>query len=193
MRRMYTTKVPFDAPKAANFKWNLSSEVERQLGFEEQYLSLQRHLLKNLITTDWANNSDCANKSESEQQLKSSLRAGAIKSYVVFSASIIEGVLAALAEKFDLPKKNIRRDFFKMTLGELLEFWMSNGKAKAQIEDICSDLELIIEYRNFIHLQNASNNPKAYWQAINKNEAQLLAKIDKTIKHLRDISLSKSL
>jgi hypothetical protein len=150
--------------------------IAHQLAFEEQYLKFQRHLLENLQSVP------SGSSRYAPSLLALSLRAGAVKSYIVFASSIIEGALAAWGENLGLT--TTPGSLYKKTLGGLLSKWESGGTPRVVVAPIWAHLQLLKEYRNFIHLARAAASPDAYWQQILDREAELLTAADETIEYL---------
>jgi hypothetical protein len=179
MRRFTLRNSDYEVPKAGLllFRWGaLDMRIANQLAFEEQFLNFQRHLLENLQS------SPTENPDRPSRPLSLSLRAGAIKSYVVFASSIIEGALAAWGENVVLTKNP--GSLYKKTLGGLLNAWEVDGQPREEVQPIWDHLQLLKNHRNFIHLGNAANDPAAYWQEIIDNEAELLSAVDNVINYL---------
>lgn len=160
------------------FKWGaLDSEIANQLGFEEQYLKFHRYLLENLESVP------AESPHYTPKPIGLSLRAGFVKAYIVFACSIIEGVLANWAKKKGISSKPERLD--KKPLGALLKEWCDETDTpRPEVSAIWADLELLLTYRNFLHLNKASSDDKAYWQNILDRESELLRAADTCIEHL---------
>lgn len=178
--RTFTLNNPnFDIPASGGllFRWaGLDMEIAHQLAFEEQYLQFQRHLLENLQSIP------AGNTTYKPSKLSLSVRAGAVKSYIVFACSIIEGALAAWGESLGLTSSP--GSLYKQTLGGLLRSWECGGKPRSEVAPIWGHLQLLREYRNFIHLARAASSPDAYWQQILDREVELLRAVDESIEYL---------
>jgi len=178
--RTFTLRNPdFEIPATGGliFRWaGLDMEIATQLAFEEQYLRFQRHLLENLQSTP------AGSTGFAPSSISLSVRAGAVKSYVIFASSILEGALAALGENLALTITP--GSLYKKTLGGLLQVWKHEGVPRAEIAPIWEQLQLLKNHRNYIHLGNAATNEDAYWQQILDREADLLTAIDVSIEHM---------
>jgi len=163
----------------AVFRWGaLDPEIAHQIGFEEQYLEFHRYLLENLQSVPEEK------PYYAPRPISLSLRAGAVKAFVVFSCSIIEGVLANWGKKLEI--SNHPNQLSKRPLGGLLRAWCVDGQPRGEIAPIWDDLNLILEYRNFIHLERAVANDNAYWQNILDREQELLSSVDRCLAHLSE-------
>jgi hypothetical protein len=178
MRRFSLKNPDFEIPHMGNLMWGwsgLETGVATQLAFEEQYLKFHRYLLDNLQSTpteypDW-----------SPRALPLSLRGGAIKAYVVFACSMIEGALAAWGAQIGLERKS---ELFKHPLGALLKAWQESGTLRNEIAPIWKQLELLKNHRNFIHLGREASDPDAYWKNIVDKESELITAVDEVVKFL---------
>ena len=149
------------------FRWGgaVRHDVAIQLAYQEQYLEFQRHLLGNLQSTS------SENPEWRPLALSLSLRAGAIKTYVISAVAIIEGALAgfgAARRISDNPD-----GLYELTFGQLLGRWSNNGEPRSEIEPIWADLRLLRTYRNHVHLARAADD-EAYWQDIVAREQERL-------------------
>ena len=160
------------------FRWGgLDTDIAHQIGFEEQYLKFHRYLLENLQSVPEEN------PHYTPRPMALSLRAGAVKAYVVFACSIIEGVLANWGKNLgvtDKPEKLAQKPF-----GALLKAWcVEEGQPRDEIAPIWGELNLLLEYRNFVHLGRAVASDNAYWQNILDREKELLRAVDSCFSHL---------
>lgn len=159
------------------FKWDhLDIDVSHQLGFEEQYLEFHRYLLENLrsVPAEYPN--------REPWPLGLSLRAGAVKAYVVLASSIVEGALASWGKELGICRKP--EQLMKLPLGGLLKSWAPDGSPRSEVEPIWKELNLLLEYRNFIHLGKSATDENAYWKNVLERESELLAAADKAIDYL---------
>lgn len=178
--RIFSLRQPrYEIPPAVCFvfRWaGLPIEIAQQLAFEEQYLQFQKYLLLNLQSVlqekpNWV-----------PMSLSLSLRAGAVKAYVVFAASIVEGALAAWGEKIGLAGQG---QLLSKPLGAVLRAWEADdGQPRAEISPIWAQLQLIKTYRNFVHMGRAAADAEAYWVNILAQEVALLSAVDDTLAHL---------
>ena len=179
MRRNYHLNEPdFDMPVADIERWSGLNDkgVADQVAFQEQFLQFFRHLLENIQSVP------SGSSGFQPTRLSLSVRAGAIKSYVLTAVSIIEGALMCHALKRGLADEDRLK---RATYGQLLGIWADDdGDPLPEVAPIWDDLKLLHKYRNYIHLGPASRSPDAYWQAINDREADLLAACDRAIDHL---------
>lgn len=153
-------------------------DLARQIGFQDQFRQLFRHVFLNLQSVpsespDW-----------SPRPLSLSVRAGAVKTYVLLSVSIAEGALAALGEERQLGRREGR--LFQMTFGELLRAWEEDGRPRPEITGIWDDMQLLKRYRNYVHLNRAAQE-EATWQGILENEQNILAACDRVVNRLRTL------
>lgn len=163
----------------AAFRWGaLDPEIAHQIGFEEQYLEFHRYLLENLQSVPEEN------PHYAPRPISLSLRAGAIKAYVVFACSIIEGVLANWGKHLAI--SNRPDQLSNKPFGGLLKAWCVEEKPRDEIAPIWNELNLLLEYRNFVHLGRAVANDNAYWQNILDREQELLSAVDQCLAHLSD-------
>lgn len=179
MRKFSLRNPDFEIPSSGGliFRWaGLDMEIANQLAFEEQYLRFHKHLLENLQSVP----SESPDFNPSPLSL--SIRAGAIKSYIIFATSLLEGALAALGERRGFAREP--GSLYKKTFGGLLTIWKDGEIPKHEVAPIWAQLQLLKEYRNFIHLGNAAANEKAYWQQILDRENELLVAVDVSIEHM---------
>jgi hypothetical protein len=155
------------------------TDLARQIGFQDQFRQFFRYLLGNLQS--------CPTKSPewSPQSLSLSLRAGAIRTYMLLSVSIAEGALAALGEERKLGKKP--GELYQRTFGSLLAAWEKNGQPRSEVEVIWPELQTLKRYRNYVHLSRAATDEEAYWKEILEKEQELLDAADAVVSHLRDL------
>lgn len=164
----------------AVFRWAaLDTEIAHQIGFEEQYLHFHKYLLENLQSVPQEN------PHYTPRIISLSLRAGAVKAYIIFACSIIEGVLANWGKVLEI--SNQPEMLSKKPFGALLKAWcVDKDQPRREIAAIWDDLNLLLEYRNFIHLGKAVASERAYWQDILNKEDQLLSAVDRCLGHLAD-------
>lgn len=164
----------------AIFKWAaLDIEVARQIGFQEQYLNFHKYLLENLQSVPEES------QHYAPRPISLSLRAGAVKAYVVLACSIIEGVLANWGAKQAVSPKP--ETLLKKPLGGLLRAWcIEDGLPRDEIAPIWNDLTLLHEYRNFVHLGRAVGNDNAYWQNVLERENDLVEAADRCVAYLAE-------
>ncbi len=166
------------AAGALEFGWvALESDIRSQLAFQEQFLLFFRHLYQNLQSVP------IENPHWNPIPLSLSLKAGALKTYVLAAVAIIEGALAELAAIRGLGEREM---LHRKTFGSLLRGVEESAALRAEFEPIWIHLVLLKRYRNFVHLGNAANAAEAYWQDVLNNEAQLLAACDVTIQWLSE-------
>lgn len=152
-------------------------DVAQQLGFEQQYLEFHKYLLQNLQSVP------DTHPHYTPRPIDLSLRAGAVKAYVVFGCSVIEGALAAWGERIGVGAPGT---LMKKPLGGLLAAWEVSGAPRSEVVPIWPQLQLLKQYRNFIHLGRSVMDPDAYWQNILAQEANLIAAVDEAISYLAD-------
>ena len=153
-------------------------ELARQIGFQDQFRQLFRHVFESLQSVP------SENPDWNPRPLAFSARAGAIKTYVLLSVSISEGALAALGEERQLGRRE--GDLFQKTFGALLTAWEQDGRPRAEIADIWDDMQLLKRYRNYVHLNRAAQD-EVSWQGILENERQILAACDRVVDRLREL------
>jgi hypothetical protein len=153
-------------------------DLARQIGFQDQFRRLFRYIFLNLQSVpgerpNW-----------NPRPLALSVRAGAIKTYVLLSVSIAEGALAALGEERNLGRRE--GELFQRTFGGLLTAWEENGRPRAEVANIWEDMQLLKRYRNYVHLNRAAQE-EAGWQEILENEQHVLGAADNVVSHLRNL------
>ena len=178
--RTFTLRNPeFEVPLNLGllFRWGgvVRHDVAVQLAYQEQYLQFQRHLLENLQSTslehpDWH-----------PIALSLSLRAGAIKTYVISAVAVLEGALAGFGGARQICANP--DDLYDLTFGQLLGRWSNNGIPRSEIEPIWQDLQLLRTYRNHVHLARAADD-EAYWQDVVAREQELLRSADRCLEFL---------
>ena len=175
-RRVFSLRNPhFEIPAQATLAagWpTLQFEIREQIAYQEQFLKFFRHLFENLQSVpeerpNW-----------NPWGISLSLRAGAIKVYVLGAVSIIEGALAELAVTRGL---GTREALHKRSFGQLLEIAERVPSVRAELEPIWTSLRFLKKYRNFIHVGNAANDSDAYWREILNNEVALFQACDTVI------------
>lgn len=179
MRKFSLTNDKYEISEAIGslFDWDmLDTEVAHQIGFEEQYLQFHRYLLENLCSVP------VEHPEYHPRQIDLSLRAGAIKAYIVLACSIIEAVLASWAKQIGL-SNNVDR-LMRLPFGALLDLWSMNGEPRLEIAPIWGHLNLLLQYRNFIHLGRAITDQSAYWKNILDRERDLLSAVDMSLNYL---------
>jgi hypothetical protein len=170
----------FQVPAAGGleFGWAaLEPEIRSQIAFQEQFLRFLRHLYQNLQSVP------IENPHWNPTPLSLSLKAGALKTYILAAVSIIEGALAELATIRGLGE---REALHRKAFGSLLRSVEGNAALRAEFDPIWNHLVLLKRYRNFVHLGNAASAAEAYWQDVLNNEAPLLAACDTTIQWLSE-------
>ena len=157
-----------------------NQELARQIGFQIQFSQFFRHLLENLQSApvehpDWQ-----------PVPLSLSLRAGAIRTFVLLTVSIAEAALAALGEERGLGRKP--NEIFDRTFGQLLNAWRHEGQPRPEIAEIWDNLQLLKDVRNYIHLPKAAGNDAAHWREILAREQEIVAACEAVTDRLRDLS-----
>ena len=178
--RIFSLRQPrYEIPPAVGFvfRWaGLPMEIAQQLAFEEQYLQFQKYLLQNLQSVPQEN------PNWVPMSLSLSIRAGAVKAYVVFAASIVEGALAAWGERIGVAGQG---QLLSKPLGAVLRAWeLDDGQPREEIAAVWPQLQLIKTYRNFVHMGRAAAEADAYWANLLAQEAALLLAVDETLAHL---------
>jgi hypothetical protein len=167
----------FEVPPASVFvfSWGglADNEIVRQLSFQSQFLSFFRYLIENLQSTP------TEHPNWRPWSLGLSLRAGALKVYVQSAVSIIEGALAELGARRGYGKG---ATLHKKTYGALLKLW--KDRSEEEISPVWAQLQLLKEYRNFVHLGNAAGSEGANWKAILGRETDLFKACDDVISWL---------
>lgn len=151
-------------------------DLARQIGFQDQFRQLFRHLFQNLQSVP------TENPGWNPIPISLSVRAGAVKTYVLLSVSIAEGALAALGEERGLGRRE--GELFQKTFGPLLTAWEEDGQPRPEVDDIWEDMQLLKRYRNYVHLNRAAQD-EAAWQGILENEENILRASDRVVDHLR--------
>jgi hypothetical protein len=169
-------RIPFTVPHAQSFHFTwlpaFDWEVGVQLSYQQQFLEFFRFLIHNIESVpeknqDWA-----------PLALSLSLRAGAVKTYVIAAASMVEGVLLEILFR----RKMLERDSAtRMTFGRVLDVIDKNAELKAEFADVWDRLQLLKQYRNFVHLANAAKNEQAYWMDVANREQELFNACDSVI------------
>lgn len=180
--RTFTLRNPeFDVPPNLGllFRWGgtVRHDVAVQLAYQEQYLQFQRHLLENLQSTsvehpDWH-----------PIALSLSLRAGAIKTYVISAVAVLEGALAGFGAARQISANP--DDLYDLTFGQLLRRWSNDGTPRAEIAPIWEELQLLRTYRNHVHLARAADD-EAYWQDVVAREPELIRSADRCLGFLAE-------
>jgi len=67
-----------------------------------------------------------------------------------------------------------------------LTAWSTDGVPREEIAAIWDGLNLLLEYRNFIHVGKAVRNENAYWQNILNREPELISAVDRCLEYLSD-------
>ena len=168
----------FEVPVAMglHFGWaGIDHEVGSQIAFQEQFLSFYRFLYENIQSVPQEN------PHFAPRPISLSLRAGALKAYVLTATSIIEGALAELLANRGVQN---REALHRRTFGQLLGIIERNEQLLESFNEIWEQLVLIKRYRNFVHLGNAAHDQNAYWQDLLEQEGNLLAACDATIEWL---------
>ena len=183
MARRFSLREPlFDIPTInyLEMEWAGAAEksLAREIGFQDQFRQLYRHLFTNLESVP-ADNPDWALR-----PLSLSVRAGAIKTYVLLSVSIAEGALSALGEEHGLGRR--AGDLYRKPFGALLGAWSDGDVPRAEVAGIWDDLQLLLRYRNFIHLNRAAGDDEG-WQGILNREQEILGAADRAIDHLKEL------
>ena len=153
--------------------------LARQLGFQVQFAQFLRHLLDNLQSVpvehlDWR-----------PMSLSLSVRAGAVRTYVLLAVSIAEAALAALGEERGLGRRP--GELYDKTFGGLLKVWEDNGQPRQEVAAIWQHLQLLKAVRNYVHLPNAAGADDAHWQEVLARQNDILVAADTVIDHLRDL------
>lgn len=178
----------FEVPSTLglSFCWaNLcDQELASQVCFQEQFLRFFRYMLENLQSRE------CGKNWQQPLPLSLSLRAGAIKFYVLSVASLAEAVLASVAETRKYTK--LPKEVHHRTFGKVLEAWKYSGAPQRDIAPFWDDLQLIKKYRDYVHLGRASVEPDSYWQDINASERSILSACDRVMQCLAAICDSPS-
>ena len=176
-RRIFSLRDPyFEIPRQVGleFGWGKLNTwgVRDHVAYQEQFLHFFRYLFDNLQSNpeehpDWR-----------PMALSLSLRAGAIKVYVLSAVSILEGALAELAAHAGMGEANAlhRRSF-----GAILDLIESNNAMRAEFEPVWGHLKLLQKYRNFVHVGNAAKDDGAYWKEISTNEHAIFKACDETL------------
>lgn len=170
----------FQIPAAGGleFGWAaLESDIRSQIAFQQQFLLFFRFLYQNLQSVP------SENPHWNPIPLALSLKAGALKTYVMAAVAIIEGALAELGSRRGLGTREV---LHRKPFGALLNIVEKSAALRAELDPVWDHLALLKQYRNFIHLGNAANAPEAYWQDVLNNEAALLAACDTTIQWLSE-------
>lgn len=154
-------------------------ELARQIGFQDQFRQLFKHLYQNLQSVP----SD--NPEWIPRPLSLSVRAGAVKTYVLLTVSIAEGALAALGEERGLGKK--KGELYGRMFGGLLSAWELDGAPHNDVIGIWEHLQLLKKYRNYIHLNKAAQDEGSSWQDIVENEERIINACDVVIDTLRNM------
>lgn len=151
--------------------------LARQLGFQVQFAQFFKHLLENLQSVP------AENPGWRPVALSLSIRAGAIRTYVLLAVSIAEAALAALGEERGLGRRS--GELYERAFGGLLKAWEDNGQPRQEVAEIWQHLQLLKAIRNYIHLPIAAGADDAYWQEILAREGDILTACDGVIDHLR--------
>lgn len=170
----------FEIPETCGlqFSWaSLDGEIGLQVAFQEQFLCFYRYLYENLQSTPKTD------PNQGPYKLSLSLRAGALKIYILAACSIIEGVLAELAAMRDLGDQE---ELHRLSFGRLLQKFERERAVLDEFQPIWGHLKLLKKYRNFVHLGNAAKSEQAYWRDILDQEANLLDACDESIRWLSD-------
>ncbi len=183
MPRIFSLANPeFEIPSISHLELEWAGaaqeDLARQIGFQDQFRRLYRHIFLSLQSVP-AENPDW-----NPRPLALSVRAGAIKTYVLLSVSIAEGALAALGEERNLGRRN--GDLFQRTFGSLLAAWEENGQPRPEVADVWEDMQLLRRYRNYVHLNRAAQE-QAEWQEILENEQRIFVAADNVVNHLRNL------
>ena len=168
----------FDVPAAGGlqFGWaELPNDIGVQIAFQQQFLEFFRFLYSNLQSVPEQN------PNLAPMQLSLSLRAGALKTYVLAAVSIMEGAIAEMAADRQLGAREV---LHRYPFGRLLGVLGDSAPVRQEFDPIWGRLQLLKQYRNFVHLGNAAQNPQAYWQDVLNNEAALLEACDTVIQWL---------
>ena len=182
MRRFALRNPDFDVSRkdALLVRWVglANHDTAVQLAYQEQYLEFQRHLLENLQSAP-AENPDWR-----PRPLALSLRAGAIKAYVLSAVAILDAALAAFGTARGVQRRE-GEDLYDLTFGQLLGRWGPDGAPREEIAPIWDKLRLLHGYRNHVHLARAADDD-AYWQDVLEREADLLRACDECIDFLAE-------
>jgi hypothetical protein len=178
-RRFFSLRDPyFDIPRQAGlaFGWGkLSWPVMEHVAYQEQFLHFFRYLFDNLQSNpeenaDWK-----------PMPLSLSLRAGAIKVYVLSAVAILEGALAELAAQAGIGEAD---KLYRRSFGAILDLIETNNAMRAEFEPVWEGLKLLQKYRNFVHVGNAAKDQGAYWKEITNNETAIFRACDETLAFL---------
>jgi hypothetical protein len=178
LRRFFLSNPDFEVPSNQGlvFNWSaLDTELAYQIAFQQQFLRFYKHLLENLQSVP------SENPEWAPRQLSLSLRAGAVKTYVLIGVSIAEAALFGLAVRRGLGTRNQLR---RHTYGQLLGVWSEEGEPRPEVQEIWAQLRLLNRYRNHIHLANAADDPHAYWDEILNQENDLIGAVDVVVQEL---------
>ena len=169
MPRIFSLAEPvFDIPMVNHLELEWAGaaheELARQIGFQDQFRQLYRHIFMSLQSVP-QENSDWR-----PRPLALSARAGAIKTYVLLTVSIAEGALAALGEERQLGR---REGELSENICQLLDAWQVDDQPRLEVAGIWDDLQLLKTYRNIVHLNRAAQH-RATWQEILERENEIL-------------------
>lgn len=183
MRRFSLANPDFTIPSISHLELEWAgaahTALAQQLGFQVQFAEFFKHLLDNLQSVP-AEHLDCR-----PSPLSLSVRAGAIRMYVLLAVSIAEAALAALGEERGLGRRP--GELFERPYGGLLKAWENSGEPHPEIQSIWNELQLLKAVRNYVHLPNAASTEQAHWQEILSQERDILRAIDSVIAHLRNM------
>ena len=148
---------------------------------EVQHVRFLRNVLEQLRHTEDGR----VDNPSYEMPLGLTLRAGFIRSTILYYTSIAEAVLLHHAERrgYGLPKKKTA-----WTFGQALKAW----KGKPDVKLIWSDLEKLQSIRNQVHLLNKATSADSYFNDILKQEKQLFEAAERVLEALKGFKSERS-
>jgi hypothetical protein len=167
-RHFYFDPAIYQVPSIAELRWewsNVPHQAARNLiAVEAQYLEFHKYVLASLRHRPVEGGEGII--------LGLSVRAGAIKSATLLSASIAEAALRAHAEARNYPlDPNPRR----RTFGNVLRAWKQNDAPRPDVAGIWPTLEEIHQGRNNIHLYAAAEAGADFYDVVESEERFLQA------------------
>lgn len=153
-------------------------QLARQIGFQDQFRRLYRHIFLQLQSVP------ADRRNLPPMPLSLSVRAGAIKAYVLLTVSIAEGALAALGDERGLGARP--GELYQRTFGQLLSAWVENSVPRPEVAEIWDHLQLLNRYRNYVHLNRAVQQ-QVTWQDVIQNEQVILDAAERVVAHLKEL------
>jgi hypothetical protein len=168
-------------PTLSDLRWKWMGvtdlTVREMIVQEEQYLSFHRAMLEQVHFTE----AGAVRAPSWRMPLDISVRAGAVKAAALVCGSIAEASLRHHAErrKLTLPANTRHRTF-----GRVLAAWEPGGAPHSDVAAVWSDLRMLHDIRNNIHLFCAAEAGTADFGSVLAQERAILPAGERAIEHL---------